>query len=211
MMKVFLSICRVMILLICIRSDLLFAVASTSDKSAFDIAFKYGGILGLLGSKDANDGKMNPLGGIAGSGMFLFDYSRWITNFVEPQLVLDLVSFSVLRKGGGAGIMIHLLGGPRKVVTSLPLGTMLSRTQYNVSLIGRIGYYAYTARDKNEQSEPVTGSTAEIFVGLNGGWNVTEFSSLGFEFGLTPFSAPTSIENVKSASTELMGYLRLTM
>lgn len=183
-------------------------MASGSD-GVYDLSIKLGGLVGVIGSAEANDGKTNSAGGIILAASFARDHTEYLTSFVEPQIVVDLSGLSVLRKGAGAGIMYHLLGGPRRIFSEHFLAQKISGTNYNVSMFYRVGYYAYTARDLSSRSEPVTGSILENLLGLNLGFNLFEGSILGLEVGGTVISFATSIERVSSNTVETSLFWRV--
>jgi len=184
---------------------------AAAEPAGLDLALKMGAMAGEIGSDEANDGNDKIIGGVVFAGSFFFDHSSWLTTMIEPQIVVDIKGISVLKKGASTSLLYHLSGGPRAISQAMPLGEVSTKSFHNVSIMTRIGYYAYTARDITNRSEPVTGATAEIFMGFNAGVNTTEQTAFGIEFGRSAVSVATSIERVRSRYAEISLYTRITI
>ncbi len=172
------------------------------SSKAWDFALATGAGFGTYSSK-ATDSKS--FGGIALVGDALsdtlFDSS---TVYLRLTALLDLQNRQIVRKGLGLGQSFYLVGGKKRSIDRLKIGTIVATDRHTLSIPVRITQNFFSASPLTAGAKELDGTTLNLESGLAYAWNWDGTTSLGFELGITLMSLSNSVERAKEATTEVL-------
>ncbi len=175
---------------------------STPSSKAWDLALATGASFGTYSSKTTDT---KNFGGIALVGDWFSDaLMDWGTSSVRASLLVDLQNKQIVRKGIALGESFYLLGGKKRDLDRIKLGTIVSTTRHNLAFPLRLSQNFFSASPVTAGAKDLSGTTINLESGLVYSLNLDSGLSLSFELGLTLLSLSNSVERAKEASTEVL-------
>ncbi|MBC7533282.1 MAG: hypothetical protein H7318_17055 [Oligoflexus sp.] len=147
-------------------------------------------------------------GFIAGIALFNENLLDYQTGMISADFLLDAANNQVIRKGFSAGTNYALIGGKKRTIERLKMGTVVSQSNYSLSWNNRITYDSFTVTPTAVGLENLDGSNASYVTGIGFNIFITGQTSLSISLMNTVVSFAASVEKSTQKSTELGFALR---
>ncbi len=125
------------------------------------------------------------------------------TAFLSVDFLIDSATQQVIRKGFGVGTSWALLGGKKRTVDRLKVGTAVSQNNLSLSWVNRVTYDVYSITPSAIGIETLEGANISWTTGLGFLYLIGPDSSVGLGLQQTLLSFSASIEKSTASSTEL--------
>ena len=169
---------------------------------AWDLAFATGASFGTYSSKTTDT---KSYGGISISGDWLSDsLFESGTVSLRASFLLDLQNKQIVRKGLSVAQAFYLLGGKKREIHRLKIGTIASSHRHTLSLPVRVSQNFFSASPVTAGAKELDGTTLNLESGLAYAWNQDNGISWGVELGFTLLSLSNSVERAKETTTEVL-------
>lgn len=140
------------------------------------------------------------LGGIKLYNESIFDEQ---TAFLSLDLLIDAESQQIIRKGASIGAAWAFLGGKKRTIERMKVGTAVAQNELALSWINQMNYNSYSITPQAIGIESLEGSNISWSSGFGFHWLIYRDSSLGLSLQQTLFAFSASIEKSTASSTEL--------
>lgn len=187
------------------------AAGASKGNNEQDVSFKIGGSVGSIHRPERNGvtDKTFQVGGLPLGIAWNHDASFHLSTTINAQLMIDVPNSQVMRQGVEGGMAYHILGGARRIVNNASDVRSISTSPFNLSLLGRMGIFNYSASTKNKPVENVAGSVLEARTGIEYRKDLSEVSALGTELLATLFTLPASTERLAPRFIEWSFFWRM--
>ncbi|MES2745523.1 MAG: hypothetical protein V4655_08845 [Bdellovibrionota bacterium] len=195
-----------------VSSSSLWAVSNAGDKKVtktisvpsidpWDLDVHTGAGFGTFKNKDEVSKSFG--GFLLGLGLYNERLLDRQTAFLSVDFLIDSATQQIIRKGFGIGTSWALLGGKKRTVERLKVGTAVSQNNLSLSWINRVMYDAYSITPSSIGIETLEGANISWTTGLGFQYLIGQDNSVGLSLQQTLLSFSASIEKSTASSTEL--------